>query len=289
MKRRTLLEYGLTASLLSAMPSAGLTNSARASTLHIALLHLAPKAGDIESNWARLEKALAIAVEQGAQWVITPELYISGYSFSDIVGTDWIQSQPDDRLRSFQKLVASFGVTVFLGLPERDAQSNALHNTLLVIGGDGSILGRHRKIRTLSVGSEAWSTPGELATVLTIPPFDKVGLMICSDAYAPWIAQELKAKGAQIMISAANWAPGLYGPSGEWERSTTDTGLPLIVCNRTGVGRSLDFTESESAVVKNGNKLFSMTSAEPAVFMLDWQMDAAQPAAAPTTVLLTDA
>ena len=77
--------------------------------------------------------------------------------------------------------------------------------------------------------------------------------------------------------TSANWAPGQYGPSGEWESCSAQTSLPLIVCNRTGVGRTLDFRESQSVVVCRGERRLSLSSAEPCIFLLDWDVEAGEP------------
>jgi N-carbamoylputrescine amidase len=125
--------------------------------------------------------------------------------------------------------------------PERDRDGQTFYNTVFVIGPTGEILGRYRKINTLRVGSEAWSTPGREASTIVVPPIGSVGLLICADAYTPGIVKALKANGAKLLVSPANWAPGFHGPEGVWERATADTGLPLIVCNRTGKDTTLSF------------------------------------------------
>ncbi|MFI5248231.1 MAG: carbon-nitrogen hydrolase family protein, partial [Nitrospirales bacterium] len=88
------------------------------------------------------------------------------------------------------------------------------------------------------------------------------------------IARNLQAQGAQLLVSSAAWAPGLHGPNGEWERCTSDTGLPLIVCNRTGPDRTLDFTKAETVVVKDGQRLLSLSSARSTVFVIEWDLEA---------------
>jgi predicted amidohydrolase len=98
-------------------------------------------------------------------------------------------------------------------------------------------------------------------------------MLICADAYTSEIARTLQAQGAQLLISSAAWAPGLHGPNGEWERCTSDTGLPLIVCNRTGPDRTLDFTNAETVVVKNGRRLLSLSSARSTVFVVEWDLE----------------
>jgi predicted amidohydrolase len=205
-------------------------------------------------------------------WILTPELCICGYDFADEIGTDWIVPPPDPWMRDFCRLVARLHVTVFLSHPERDPRTAKLHNSVFVIAADGAILGTHRKINTLRVGAEAWSSPGNQAAPIPSEPFSRVGILICADAYSPGIARSLQAQGAELLVSSAAWAPGLHGPDGEWERCTSDTGLPLFVCNRTGPDRMLDFTGAESVIVKGGQRLLTFRSEQSAVFTIEWDL-----------------
>ncbi|HEU4438000.1 MAG TPA: carbon-nitrogen hydrolase family protein [Methylomirabilota bacterium] len=239
-------------------------------TLHIALLHLAPLAADVAHNRRLVEAAVAAAAGAGAEWMITPELCVSGFTFADRIGTDWILEQPDRWMTDFRERVAQLGVTVFLSHPERDARTGALHNSVFVIGPDGSILGAHRKINTLRVGSEAWSTPSDEVDVIDVAPVGPVGVLVCADAYSPWIAKSLAAQGARLLVSSAAWAPGLHGPAGEWEQCTLDTGLPLLVCNRTGPDRTMSFVEAESVVVSGGRRLLSFRAERSAACIVEW-------------------
>jgi len=100
----------------------------------------------------------------------------------------------------------------------------------------------------------------------------RVGVLICADAYSPEIAQSLQAQGARLLVSSAAWAPGLHGPSGEWERCTRDTGLPLLVCNRTGPDRVLNFTEAESVIIKDGQRLLSLRTERSTIFTIEWNL-----------------
>jgi predicted amidohydrolase len=270
LNRRQFLQasmLGLTAAVLTPRLQA---ESIRTQTLRIALLHLAPIPGDLAHNRRLVEKAVTTAAGLGAAWIITPELLICGYSFADTIGTEWILPQPDPWMTRFCQLVAQLHVTVFLSHPERDRLSSKLHNTVFVIASDGAILGKHRKINTLRTGSESWSSPGEHPTAISVPPFNRVGLLICADAYSSGICTSLQAQGARLLISAAAWAPGLHGPNGEWERCATETGLPLLVCNRTGPDRTLNFIRAESVVVKDGKRLLSFSSERSAIVVIDW-------------------
>ncbi len=243
-------------------------------TLRIALLHLAPIPADLNGNRRLIERAISKAADAGATWIITPELVVCGYTFADRIGTDWIVSPPDPWITTVCRLAAQLRITVFLSHPERDGPSNALYNTVFVIAPDGAITGKHRKINTLRKGSEAWSSPGDRATPIPAPPVSRVGMLICADACSPSIPGSLRSQGAQLLISSAAWAPGYHGPQGEWERCTVVTGLPLVVCNRTGPDRTLDFTQAESVVVKDGRRLLSLSSERSVIFVTEWNVTA---------------
>lgn len=238
--------------------------------MRIAFLHLAPLPGDVAGNRELIETAVTTAAEAGATWVLTPELAVCGYSFAGRIGTEWIGLQPDPWMTRLCRLAARLRVTVFLSHPERDPLTNELHNSLFVIAPDGALTGVHRKINALRAGSEAWSTPGTRAAPVSAPPIELVGLLICADAHSPKIVESLKSGGARMLVSSAAWAPGFHGPNGEWERCSKDTGLPLLVCNRTGPDVTLDFTEAESVVVKDGQRRLSMSSDRSAVFLIEW-------------------
>lgn len=242
----------------------------------IALLHLHLTPGDIERNRRVTVEAVQHAAGIGAQWIVTPELAVCGLQFPQVAGTEWIQSQPDPWMRRFRRLVKQLQCTVFLSCPEREG--GKLYNTVFVIGPSGEIVGKHRKVNVKS-DSLYWSTSGGSVTPVECDGI-KVGLLICSDVYTRHLTDDLKAVGAQMIISPASWGPGIHGPNGEWEARTEETGLPLIVCNRTGVERTLDFWKAPSLVVKDGNRVLSHTSDRSAVLSFDWNFVTMRPLSA---------
>ena len=58
------------------------------STLRIAMLHLAPRLGDLAYNRHLVSHAVTTAAGLGAEWVLTPELCLCGYKFSRCLSTD---------------------------------------------------------------------------------------------------------------------------------------------------------------------------------------------------------
>jgi 5-aminopentanamidase len=236
-------------------------------SLKIALLHLAPELGALDHNQALIESGTRLAAGLGADWVVSGELVVPGYRFAPRIGTEWIAEQPDPWLRRLAHLSAELDVVSFVSQPERESASGQFFNSLFVIGRDGRLLGRHRKLLP-TPGSEGWASAGELGSPVLVDGIS-VGLLLCADAYPPQAARRLRDGGAQLLVSSAAWWPGEWGPNGEWEARTLDTGLPLVVCNRTGRDGESDMSDAESVIVDRGVRLLTLRCPDSTVFVVD--------------------
>lgn len=233
--------------------------------MRVGFLHLAPKVGAVEGNRALIERGTRVASEAGAAWVLSGELVVTGYQFATIVGTSWIEPAPSAWLTTYVELCSALDVTSFVSHPERTP--HGLYNSAFVIGREGSVLGSHRKLHP-TAGSESWSAPGDRCHPVMVDGLS-VGLLICADAYRPEPARRLRDAGAELIVSLAAWWPGPYGPAGEWEQRTTETGIPMLLCNRTGHEDEHDMTGAISGVIADGERLLELSSDESAVFVVD--------------------
>ncbi|OYY43081.1 MAG: hypothetical protein B7Y08_09765 [Rhodospirillales bacterium 24-66-33] len=245
------------------------TQATAASTTTIALLHLAPRPGEIEANRGALEQAVRRAAAHGARLIVTPELAVSGYGFRDLIGTDWIAAGQPALFAWAGALARESKASLVLGTPEADPEDGKLFNSMVLFAPDGSVVGRHRKVNALRVGSESWSTPGDRTSVFTIEGIGRLGFFVCADMYSPRLVDETAVQGVDLLLSSAAWAPGLHGPNGEWERASAKTGRPVLVCNRTGKD-VLDFDEAQSVAAVDGAIAFSHASPEPRIALVDW-------------------
>jgi predicted amidohydrolase len=96
----------------------------------------------------------------------------------------------------FGELARNNHLHIVLSLNERDG--HLVYNTAVLIGRDGRLIGKYRKVCL---------PPGEVAAGIApgkdYPVFDtklgKVGLMICYDGFFPEVARELSNRGAEII------------------------------------------------------------------------------------------
>lgn len=111
---------------------------------------------------ATAEKAASLVSEasaNGAQLVVFPEVFIPGYPYwnwitDPVTGSAWfeklVQSSvfvPGPEVDILRQAASANGTYIVIGLNERSSVSlGALYNTILLIGPDGAIVGRHRKL-----------------------------------------------------------------------------------------------------------------------------------------------
>ncbi|SCZ78160.1 carbon-nitrogen hydrolase family protein [Acidaminobacter hydrogenoformans] len=234
-------------------------------TKRIALLHLNSIAGELEHNRRLIELGVTTALEQKADWIITPETAVSGLQFSHLIGTDWIEPQPDVWACELGRRAGAEGAHLFLGLAEK-GEDGLFYNVVVVLGVGGGTIGSQRK---MLVHSDGWSTPGGDLSVVEINGI-KAGIMICADAYTNRVANSHLTQGAQVLVAPSAWGPGLYGPEGEWEQRSRETGLPVFVCNRTGEDRTVKFWEAESLVIHQGERLLARKTRNSEVLIFEW-------------------
>jgi nitrilase len=100
-------------------------------------------------------------------------------------------------------------MAVCIGVNERnsEASDSSLYNTILYIGPDGSILGKHRKLIPTSGERLVWGRGDGSDLEVYDLPFAKIGGLICWENYMPLARYALSAWGEQIHV-APTWDRG---------------------------------------------------------------------------------
>jgi predicted amidohydrolase len=88
-------------------------------------------------------------------------------------------------------------VYVVAGLYERERTT--LYNTSVLLGRDGTLVGKYRKVCLPREEIDGGLTPGRSYPVFDTD-FGRVGMMICWDLHYPEVARELAARGAEVIL-----------------------------------------------------------------------------------------
>ncbi len=86
----------------------------------LALAQLNPTVGDISGNIAKLRTARAYAAEQGADLLVTTELYLCAYPTEDLVLKPSFQNSLRVALERLASETADGGPAILIGAPWRE-------------------------------------------------------------------------------------------------------------------------------------------------------------------------
>ena len=107
--------------------------------------------------------------------------------------------------KRFSELAKELKIHLAIGMAEFDAGHT--HNTVAFIGPDGSLIGKHRKVK-MNQFEAIRDTPGETATVLETP-FGRVGFRTCYERAFPDLVKQTCDAGADFVLFASG---GTFGP-----------------------------------------------------------------------------
>ncbi|TIM11727.1 carbon-nitrogen hydrolase family protein [Mesorhizobium sp.] len=185
----------------------------------IAVVQKPPVFLDREATIARAVEAIDEAADAGATLVIFPEAWISGYPtwvWRLKPGTDMaLSSELHARLRSnavdiergdletLQQAASQRAVTIVVGLNEIDSRfsGTTLFNTVVVIGPDGTLQNRHRKLMPTNPERMVWGTGDASGLRVVDTPVGRLGCLICWESYMPLARYALYAQSIDILVN----------------------------------------------------------------------------------------
>ncbi|MCI1695492.1 MAG: carbon-nitrogen hydrolase family protein [Aneurinibacillus aneurinilyticus] len=172
---------------------------------------------------ASTEKAVSLtlqAAEKGARLVVFPEAFIPAYprglSFGTKIGSrapegrkDWLRywenavPVPSETTERLGEAARQAGVYLVIGVIERDNECSGgtVYCTVLFFGPDGTLLGKHRKLKPTASERIVWGEGDGSTLPVFDTPFGKIGSLICWENYMPLARMAMYAKGVQIYIA----------------------------------------------------------------------------------------
>jgi nitrilase len=169
------------------------------------------------------EKAVKLTLDagnNGANIVVFPEAFIPAYprglSFGAVVGSRSIEGRkdfyrywensiavPSEETDRLGEAARKAGAYLIIGVIERDNEfsKGTLYCTMLYFGPDGTLLGKHRKLKPTGSERLIWGEGDGSTLPVFDTPFGKIGGLICWENYMPLARAAMYSKGVQIYIA----------------------------------------------------------------------------------------
>ncbi|MBE0616976.1 MAG: nitrilase [Proteobacteria bacterium] len=179
-----------------------------------------------------LEKARALAADaarEGAQLAVFPEAFVSGYpkglDFGTRVGMRSAEGREQFRVYFEGAVEVPGAATEFLGGVAREnrlylvigvieREGGTLYCTVLFIGPDGTLLGKHRKLMPTAAERLIWGFGDGSTLPVLETPLGRIGAVICWENYMPLLRTAMYAKGIQLYCAPTlddrdTWLPSM--------------------------------------------------------------------------------
>lgn len=185
----------------------------------IAIVQRAPAFLQRDRTLAQAVDSVAEAAQAGARLVVFPEALVPGYPAwiwrlrpgTDLALTERLHAQlranavslDDDDLAPLRDAARRHELSVVCGIVERDTEFSrgTLYNSVVVIGPDGELLNRHRKVMPTNPERMVWGF-GDASGLRAIDtPCGRVGTLICWESYMPLMRYALYAQGIELYIA----------------------------------------------------------------------------------------
>jgi nitrilase len=191
----------------------------------VAVVQHPPVALHRQKTIARGVELLEEAAAGGARLVSFPETWLPGYpewiwglrpgndfELSSDIHARLVENAVDlksDHLKPIQAAARRLKVTVSMGMHERDGEFSrgTLYNTVVLIGPDGTVMNRHRKLMPTNPERMVWGTGDAIGLRVSETPSGRVGGLICWENYMPLARFSIFAQGCEIYI-APTWDEG---------------------------------------------------------------------------------
>ncbi|AXK62965.1 carbon-nitrogen hydrolase family protein [Burkholderia sp. IDO3] len=152
----------------------------------VAAVQAAPVFLETDATVAKVCRLIEEVADNGARLVAFPEVFVAGYPYwswimNPVEGSPWFEKLarsaielPGPEIAKISQTAARHRINVVIGVNERNRYGiGTLYNTVVTIGDDGRILGRHRKL------VPTW------AEKLTWAPGDGAGLRVHETSIGP--------------------------------------------------------------------------------------------------------
>ena len=162
--------------------------------LKIAGLQTAGTLRDVAANLRELEVAAEEAAASGAELLITPEMFITGY----VVGEVLPELARQDFLEPVRALAARLGIAIVLGGPEPTRAG--VHNAAYFVDDRGEVLNCYRKSHLFGELDRRQFVAGDELFGLVEFRGVRIATMICYDVEFPEVVRAAALAGAHLVV-----------------------------------------------------------------------------------------
>ncbi|MCH8908187.1 MAG: carbon-nitrogen hydrolase family protein [Candidatus Heimdallarchaeota archaeon] len=184
--------------------------------MKVAVIQISPIFLNKKETWSKMKIKITEAIDSGAELITWGETLLPGYpqwispsggaKFNDndqkvAYATYLKNSVPmnDPIIKEMQQLAKEGNAILMGGIAEREATS--VYATLITVGNDGEVWGRHRKVKPTYEERLVWSDGDGKGLQVFDTPIGKLGGLNCWENWIPYARAALHRQGEVIHVA----------------------------------------------------------------------------------------
>jgi N-carbamoylputrescine amidase len=242
--------------------------------------------GEREANVTRVEALIRRAAAQGAQIVLTPELFEGPYFPQTEEESAFDLATPSENhptIARMRALAKELGVVLPVSFFERDGHN--YFNSVAIIDADGAELGIYRKSHIPDgpgYEEKFYFRPGDTGFLAWDTRFARIGVGICWDQWFPEAARAMALRGAELLLYPTAIGSEPAAPDDDtqapWRRvmlgHAVANAMPVAAANRIGVEGGMRFYGSSFICDQRGEIVAELGRDEEGVAVAELDREA---------------
>lgn len=157
--------------------------------------------GACAANWRAAKAALDQAGAGGADLVVLPEMWHTGYAYRRL---DELAKGTPESIGKVGALAKKNGYFVAGSWAERDEEGR-LYNTACIVGPDAKVRARYRKVHLFGPMKEDRHFAAGRSVCVAKLEIGVVGIALCYDLRFPELARKMALQGAELLLYPSQW------------------------------------------------------------------------------------
>jgi 5-aminopentanamidase len=175
--------------------------------MRIALYQCPPLPLNVSANLQRLALQASDAVAQGADLLVCPEMFLTGYNIGADACTSLAEARDGYSAEHVAAIAKTSGIAILYGYPERSSEGE-IYNAVQLIDAQGTSLCHYRKTHLYGDLDKSMFAAGQDDFPVVELNGWRLGLLICYDVEFPENTRRLALAGADlILVPTANMEP----------------------------------------------------------------------------------
>lgn len=205
----------------------------------VALIQMDVTYGDPKVNFARVNKWVMDAVQSGADIVVLPELWDTGY---DLERLDVLADKDAHATTEFLSDLAKQHNVTIIGGSVAENSKDGMKNTMLVINRNGELVHKYSKLHLFQLMDEHLHlVEGQDEADFELDGVPSAGF-ICYDIRFPEWVRKSAVNGAKVMYVVAEWPkPRINHWRALLQARAIENQCYVVACNRVGSDPNNEF------------------------------------------------